>query len=48
MRQCIEMGEVRFQDRGEGPSTDLRAARLAVVAFTGRRGGVSALKLSRS
>ena len=31
--QCIEMGEVCFQDRGEFPSTDLRAARLAVVAF---------------
>src|SRR5271154_2396275 len=39
MRQCIELGEVRFQDHGERPSTDLRAARLAVVAFTGRRGG---------
>src|ERR1700733_12435519 len=39
MRQCVEMGEVRFQDRGEGPSTDLRAARLAVFAFSGCRGG---------
>jgi hypothetical protein len=37
--QCIEMGEVRFQECGEFPSTDLGAARLAVVAFWGWRGG---------